>query len=211
MPGNKSQLTLTLKTSSGAWRLFSARQADVKFQPFAERVLHRDAYTCIYCGFQAQLHQQIINLDHDYTNNSLDNLATTCCFCAQCFFVESVGVGGYGGGTLIDLPEMSQIELNSLCHVLLCAITNDTGYKSSAQTIFLGLKMRSQAMESRFGAGSSDPAMFGHLLLDSGPHSPADMELIFTNIRLLPSRAKFRTQIESWATRALTDISAETK
>ncbi len=210
MPGNQLKLTLPLKTSSGAWRLYSARQADLKFQPFAERVLRRDAYTCIYCGFQAQLHQQIINIDHNYTNNTLENLATACCFCAQCFFIESVGVGGYGGGTLIDLPEMSQIELNSLCHVLFCAITNDTGYKSSAQTIFLGLKMRSQAMESRFGAGSSDPAMFGHLLLDSGPHSTENMDRIFKNIRLLPSRAKFRTQVESWATSALKEISAET-
>ena len=210
MPETQTTLVLQLKTSSGAWRLFSARQADDKFKPFEQRVLLRDAYTCRFCGFQARLHQQIINIDHDYTNNNVDNLATACCFCAQCFFVESVGVGGYGGGTLIDLPEMSQIELNSLCHVLFCSITNDTGYKTSAQTIFLGLKMRSQAMENRFGEGSSDPATFGHLILDSGPHDPESMQRIFENIRLLPSRAKFRAQIETWAMNALEEISKET-
>ena len=210
MSENQPALTMSLRVSAGDWRLYSARKADEKFKPFELRVLQRDAYTCLYCGFQAQVHQQVINIDYDYTNNKMSNLATACCFCAQCFFVESVGVGGYGGGTLIDLPEMSQVELNSLCHVLFCSITNDIGYRTSAQNIFLGLKMRTQAMESRFGEGSSEPAMFGHLLLDSGQHSPENLERIFKNIRLLPSRAKFRTQIESWSAGALQEISSET-
>lgn len=70
--------------------------------------------------------------------------------CAM-LFIESVGVGGYGGGTLVYLPELSQAELNSLCHVLFCAITNDTGYKSSAQNIYRGFKFRSQMVEEKFG------------------------------------------------------------
>jgi intracellular multiplication protein IcmJ len=117
-----------------------------------------------------------------------------------------VGVGGYGGGTLIHLPEMTQPQLNSLCHVLFCAITNDTGYKSSAQTIYLGFKTRAQAVESLFGEGTSDPAIFGHLLIESEPLPTDKREAIFNGLRLLPSRAKFRKQIEGWAASALEEL-----
>ncbi len=81
-------------------------------------------------------------------------------FCSQCYFLESVGVGGYGGGNLIYLPELTQAELNSLCHVLFCAISNDTGYKNSAQTIYRSFKFRTEAVEEKFGEGTSDPYLW---------------------------------------------------
>lgn len=198
---------LELCATPGSWRIYSGRKADKRFKEFETKVLRRDNYTCQFCGFQARLYQEIINLDGNYNNNRLSNLATACCFCAQCFFIESVGVGGYGGGTLIYLPELSQEELNSLCHVLFCAITNDTGYKSSSQTIYRSFKFRSQAVEDKYGEGTSDPAIFGHLLIDSGHIKDEISKKIFADIRLLPSRAKFRKQIEHWAASALEEIS----
>ena len=107
---------LKLMASPGAWRLYSGRKADSRFKAFEQKVFQRDKYTCQFCGFQARLFQDIVNLDGDYSNNRPVNLATACCFCAQCFFLESVGVGGYGGGTLVYLPELSQAEVNSLCY-----------------------------------------------------------------------------------------------
>ncbi|WP_419420339.1 type IVB secretion system protein IcmJDotN [Legionella sp. D16C41] len=196
---------LNLVASPGAWRLYSARKADERFKAFELKVFQRDRYTCQFCGFQAKLFQEVVNLDGNYTNNRLSNMATACCFCAQCFFVESVGVGGYGGGTLIYLPELSQAELNSLCHVLFCAITNDTGYKTSAQNIYRSFKFRSQAVEEKFGEGTSDPAIFGQLIIDSGA-SLETADKLFHNIRLLASRAKFRKQIEQWAASALEEM-----
>ncbi len=201
---------LKLIASPGAWRLYSARKSDPRFQLYEKKVLLRDQYTCQFCGFQAQLYQDVINLDGDYYNNKLSNLITACCFCSQCFFLESVGVGGYGGGTLVYVPEMEQAELNVLCHVLFCAITNDTGYKASAQTIYLGFKVRSQQVEEKFGEGTSDPAIFGHLLIDSGTINPEKLTQMMSGIRLLPSRARFRIQIESWAANALQEISETT-
>ncbi len=197
---------LKLVASAGSWRLYSARKADPRFKAYELKVFQRDHYTCQFCGFQAKLFQEVVNIDQDFNNNRLINLATACCFCAQCFFVESVGVGGYGGGSLIYLPELTQAELNSLCHVLFCAITNDTGYKISAQTIYRSFKFRTQAVEDKFGEGTSDPAIFGQLLIDSGIASKEAADKAFTNIRLLPSRAKFRKQIERWAASALEEI-----
>ncbi|HBD7085002.1 TPA: type IVB secretion system protein IcmJDotN [Legionella pneumophila] len=206
MADNQQRCELKLIASPGSWRLYSARKIDERFKSYEQKILQRDRYTCQFCGFQARLYQDIVNLDGDYTNNRLSNLVTACCFCAQCFFVESVGVGGYGGGTLIYLPELTQAELNSLCHVLFCAITNDTGYKSSAQNIYRSFKFRSQIVEEKFGEGTSDPAIFGQLMIDSGVNSEEIREKLFKNIRLLPSRAKFRKQIEKWAASALEEI-----
>ncbi|MGL6028982.1 MAG: type IVB secretion system protein IcmJDotN, partial [Legionella sp.] len=190
----------------GSWRLYSARKVDERFKSYEQKVFQRDRYTCQFCGFQARLFQEVVNLDHDYSNNRLSNLVTACCFCAQCFFIESVGVGGYGGGTLVYLPELSQAEVNSLCHVLFCAITNDTGYKTSAQNIYRGFKFRSQVIEDKFGEGTSDPAIFGQLMIDTGATKEETRAQLFKNIRLLPSRAKFRKQIEKWAASALEEI-----
>lgn len=206
MPNNSTYKQLRLIASPGSWRLYSARKADPRFKAYEQKVFQRDRYTCQFCGFQARLYQEVINLDGNYNNNKLSNIVTSCCFCAQCFFIESVGVGGYGGGTLIYLPELSQAELHSLCHVLFCAITNDTGYKNTAQSIYRSFKFRAQAVEEKFGEGTSDPAIFGHLLIDSGHINDDVSRKIFKNIRLLPSRAKFRKQIEHWAASALEEI-----
>jgi intracellular multiplication protein IcmJ len=208
MVNENTHRELTLMASPGAWRTYSARKADPNFKNFELKVLQRDHYTCQFCGFQAKQYQDIVNLDANFNNNKMSNLATACCFCSQCFFIESVGVGGYGGGNLVYLPEFTQTELNSLCHVLFCAITNDTGYKNAAQSIYRSFKFRSQAVEDKFGEGTSDPAILGHLLIDSGITSSQGAEKILNNIRLLPSRAKFRKQIESWAANALVEIAA---
>ena len=206
MGDKKGQHVLQLMASPGSWRLYSARKADPRFKKFEQKIYHRDRHTCQFCGFQAKLYQEVINLDGNYQNNRAENMATACCFCSQCFFVESVGVGGYGGGTLIYLPELTQPELNSLCHVLFCAITNDTGYKDSAQTIYRSFKFRAQVVEEKFGEGTSNPAILGHLLIDTGHFADDIATKLFENIRLLPSRAKFRKQIEHWAASALEEI-----
>lgn len=206
MSGTTEHCELKLIATPGSWRLYSARKVDERFKSYEQKVFQRDRHTCQFCGFQARLFQEVVNLDHNYSNNRLSNLVTACCFCAQCFFIESVGVGGYGGGTLVYLPELSQAEVNSLCHVLFCAITNDTGYKTSAQNIYRGFKFRSQVIEDKFGEGTSDPAIFGQLMIDTGATEEKTRAQLFKNIRLLPSRAKFRKQIEKWAASALAEI-----
>ncbi|WP_031563534.1 type IVB secretion system protein IcmJDotN [Legionella wadsworthii] len=208
MAVNQEKNKLKLMATPGSWRLYSARKVDERFKAFEQKVFQRDRYTCTFCGFQARLFQEVVNLDNNYANNKLENLVTSCCFCAQCFFVESVGVGGYGGGTLIYLPELTQAELNSMCHVLFCAITNDTGYKSSAQNIYRAFKFRSQLVEDKFGEGTSDPAIFGQLMIDAGVNDEERRAQLFKDILLLPSRAKFRKQIEKWAASALEEISS---
>ncbi|MDP3559236.1 MAG: type IVB secretion system protein IcmJDotN [Legionellaceae bacterium] len=194
---------LGLSATSGAWRLYSARKIDVRFESYAQKVLHRDRYKCQFCGFQARILQEVVNLDGDFANNKLTNLVTSCAFCAQCFFIESVGVGGFGGGTLVYFPEFTQPHLNALCHVLFCAIANDTGYKTTAQMIYRALKTRAQLVEDKYGEGTSDPALLGQLIIESGSVDKEAQKRLFEGVRLLPSRGKFRRHIERWAANAL--------
>lgn len=200
---------LNLSVTPGAWRAFMARRADKAFLPFIDKILKRDNFTCQFCGFQAKDFQEVVNIDGNYSNNKTTNLTTSCVFCAQCYFLENVGVGGYGGGTLIYLPEISQSNLNSFCHVLFCAVTNDTGYKNSAQSIYRSFKFRAQAIEEEFGEGCSNPATLGQLILDTPNLNKDTMIKMLKDVRLLPSRGRFKSQVEHWAAAALKELSSE--
>ena len=192
----------------GNWRLFALRQKDKGFEKFSKKVLERDDYTCCYCGFQASQYQEVINLDQNYHNNRLSNLVTACCFCMQCFFLEAVGQSEYGGGTLIYLPEITQTDLNGLCHVLFCAMANATNYRSDAQAIFNDLRLRARPIESKFGEGMSNPNLLARILIDTPMEQRAhNSNMVLSNLRLLPSRAKFSQQIETWAASALDQMS----
>jgi intracellular multiplication protein IcmJ len=193
---------LHLYAKPGNWRIFTARKADPAFRAFAEKIHQRDQHTCQFCGFQAKVYQEIVNLDNNYYNNKKENLVTACCFCAQCFFIDAVGKNDYGGGSIIYLPEMTQAELNAMCHVLFCAMANETAYNSAAKSIYRAFRFRTQAVDEQFGSGVSRANQFGQLLIESGL-ADQDTKAAMDKLRLLPSQTKFRTQIEAWGKEAL--------
>lgn len=201
--------TISLSADVGRWQAYIRRKSSKGFSAFSRKVFERDDYTCRFCGFQAQEFQEIISVDHDYSSFKMENSLTACCFCHQCVFLETVGLNNFGGGTLIYCPEVSQANISSLCHVLFCAMVNNTAYKSSAQSIYRSFKFRSQQVDEHFGEGASEPSVFGQLLVD---YQARHQDMMYrdewlSNIRLLPSRAKFKKQIEHWATTALAELS----
>jgi intracellular multiplication protein IcmJ len=200
---------LQLAVNLMGWRIFVRRKGDKVFLPVATRVFERDSYTCQYCGFQAKEYQEVVNLDGNYTNNKLSNMATACCFCTQCLFLQAVGLDEMGSGQLIYLPEMSQADLNSFCHVLFCAMGNSTGYQDSAQAIYRSLKFRSQIIENKFGSGTSNPSIIGQMIIEHQDRFPDKKIEILHDMRLLPSHTKFRVQLDAWAAAALQELEAE--
>lgn len=201
---------LQLAVNFNGWRLFVRRREDKAFLPVAEKVYQRDSYTCQYCGFQAREFQEIVNLDGNYNNNKLSNMITACCFCSQCLFIESTGLDEMGGGQLVYMPEMSQADLNSFCHVLFCAMGNGTGYQESAQAIYRSFKFRSQPIETKFGQGTSNPATLGQLMLEYRQYHPEqNINAILKDLRLLPAYTKFKVQLEAWAKAALEELAQE--
>lgn len=196
-----------LNASLGNYSQFSSRKRNKTFRQLAQKIWQRDQYTCQFCGFQAKEYQEVVNYDQDYRRNTMSNMGTACCFCSQCFFLESLGEGGYGGGTVIYLPEISQNELDSLCHVLFCAMVNETNYKDSAQAIYRSLRLRSRIVEEKLGEGVSNPAVLGQLLIDyQSNNAGSDTSQLLHPLRLLASRGRFQKQVEYWAESALDDM-----
>lgn len=201
---------LKLAVNLSGWRVFVRRKDDKAFLPVQKKIFLRDRYTCQYCGFQAKEFQEVVNLDNNYANNKIENMVTACCFCSQCLFLQSVGLDEMGGGQLIYLPEISQNDLNSFCHVLFCAMENNTGYQDSAQSIYRSLKFRSQIVENKFGASTSNPAIMGQMIIEYRVHHKLKVNVL-NDLRLLPSQAKFKVQLDAWAAAALRELEAEKK
>lgn len=189
---------LILTARRGNWRRFNARKNNPAFLKKRKEALLRDSNTCQYCGFTAEEYQDIVNIDHNYFNNKLENLATACCFCSQCFFLDSLTLDGNSGGTVIYLPEVSQADLNHFCRILFCALDKETNYKSRLQSAYMSLKDRVKPIELCFGPNTGDPQLFGQALIDSYL-TPQEMNhALMRNVRLLPTRAAFYRQIEHW-------------
>ena len=194
---------LALYVKPGAFRIFSGRKADKAFMGVAKKVFERDNYTCCFCEFQAFEYQDIVNLNRDYRNNRLENLVVACPFCSQCHFLESVGLDGYSGGQVLYLPEMSQADLNSLCHVLFCAMDNGGAYKDTAQNIYRNLRLRCQIVEKELGVGTSNPRALGQLILEYQSRHAKLSQNFLQSLRLLPSYSKFKLQLDAWAAAAV--------
>lgn len=202
MVANSREITLTATANN--WRLFMLRRADPAFLSFQEKIHQRDRFACQFCGFEAKRHLETINLNGDYLQNKRDNLVTACGLCAQCFFLEAVGKSDFGGGALIYLPEMSQVELNAMCHVLFASMAYRLAYAARAKDIYRSLKLRAQIIEEKVGEGLSNPAQFGQMLIDASVETaPVLRDTMTQGFRLLPNMARFVSEIVAWSQEGL--------
>lgn len=192
---------IELTATANNWRLFMLRRADPAFLGFQEKIHARDNFTCQFCGFQAKEKLETININGNYLENKKHNLLTACSLCAQCFFLEAVGKSDFGGGVLIYLPEMSQNELNALCHVIFVSMICRLNNASLAKNIYRSLKLRAQLIEEKVGEGLSNPSQFGQMLIEAGEQhkKPAIQETIVKAFRLLPNLARFSAEIIAWS------------
>lgn len=199
--------SITLSATESDWRLFTIRRSDPNFQRFQERVFTRDHYTCQYCGFKSEKFMDVVNADSDYTNNHISNLVTACPFCTQCFFLDGIGKGDFGDGTLIYLPELTQNDLNAFCHVLFAMMISGGKSSTDAKTIYRNLRMRSQYVEKELGKGLSTPSVYGQLLIDSNVDDKAGLHAeLMTKLRVLPTMTRFVSQMEAWSLEAMTKM-----
>lgn len=195
---------LALVATPSNWRLFMVRKHDPRFLTFAKQVFARDQNTCQYCGFIANSWMDVVNNDGNYHHNRLENLVTACPLCAQCFFLESVGGDEFGGGVLIVCPELSQIELNSLCHVLFTAMISGGPRASDARHVYRGLRLRMQQTDKLLGDGLSQPAMLGRLLVEyEGDMTKNLLAKVNASVRLLPEIQYFAEPVKTWIQEAL--------
>ncbi len=200
--------SIKLSAIQGSYRLFMKRRADKAFLGFSQKIFVRDNHQCQFCGFTAVEHMEIINKDCNYTHNKMSNLITACPFCTQCFFLDAVGQGDFGGGTLIYLPELSQADLNALCHVLFTTIACGEEMSSQAKDHYRSLKARSKIVETKLGEGLSKPAIYGQMLLDAIQNVNELHAAVCSSVRLLPNLKQFAPMAKVWAESAILQIAS---
>lgn len=202
------QLRLELSLGVDKWTLYSIRSLDPKFKTIKENILNRDDYTCRYCSFRAFENMNIVNANGNYQDNNLANMVTSCPFCTQCHFIETVGKHETGSGTIIFMPEITQNDLNGLCHSIFCAMAINAQSKDIASHTYDSLKLRAQPVEKYIGSGNSNPAFLGQMLIDTpAAYKSNTAARLLPNLRLLPSYDEFLPIIKEWvkssATRAM--------
>ena len=193
------QLPLELNIGGPQWSYYALRTQDPKFVPFAQSVYQRDNYACQYCSFRAYNDMTIVNKDGNYSDNSINNLITCCKLCVQCLFIETVGRSGVGGGQLIYMPEISQNDLNGICHALFCAMSLKSATQAKAESLYNSLKLRSMPIEKEWMSGLSSPSFMGQMLLDTPlPDRANTKRFILNSLRLLASYEGFAPLVKSW-------------
>lgn len=161
-----------------------------------EEILRRDGFSCQSCGWVDREFLEIHHIDSDHANFRDRNLEAICPLCHQVHHPATTSMSG--GGALVWLPEMSQVDLNRLCFTL---ITLDRAgpkhpWHGLAKAVSGLLDVRKVFFESQIGR--SDPALMGQILLNMPPHQYAARAETLSAIKLLPAAARFETEADYW-------------
>lgn len=187
---------LTLSANLDGWRLFNARRKNSDFQKIAQKVFVRDKYKCQFCGFRDLLHQEVANLNGNYRQNELSNLATCCALCIECNFLGVLG----RGNRIIYFPQMSQAELMHVTRVLFCLTSSKTAFAETAKSLYRNLRQLVQPVDEIFGKDASVSDLFGQSLLDTQGMSAEMQKKVMRPLRLLPNQQNFEEQTAHWST-----------
>lgn len=125
-------------------------------------VFDRDNYVCRCCGFRAEKYQEIHFLDHDKTNVAVDNMATLCIFCHQCFNLDLTC--SMRSGVLIWLPEISQTDLHHIMRAVYVARISQGPMAEAARVVLDTIMARRD--ESRHRIGTDDPFVLTSVMRD---------------------------------------------
>lgn len=161
-----------------------------------DSILKRDNYTCQGCGWRSLQFQEIHHRNHDHSNFKEENLETLCPLCHQLFHPSSASISG--GGYMIWLPEMSQVELNRLLIGLFAVLKTGSSHPlfSIAKSVWGMLEMKKVLLESQIG--KSDPGVFGQLLLSLSKEDYAARSQTMGAIKMLANPSRFETEIDFW-------------
>ncbi len=127
-----------------------------------QKILEQDKHSCRFCGFKSQKYQEIHFLDGNYQNLRVDNLATACIYCHQCFDLEKVAQ--MRSGMLIWLPEIEQSELN---HIARAIFVSRISQGSMAETATEALNtLRERRKEAQARIHTDDPFVLSIVMRD---------------------------------------------
>ncbi|QQR68483.1 MAG: type IV secretion protein DotN [Alphaproteobacteria bacterium] len=164
-------------------QFFQGTRAD--WQTLTGAVMERDGHVCQVCGFVSRRFQKIRRVE-GAKGRAADSWMTICPQCDQCLSLESVA--GMRSGTLIWLPEISQVELNHVTRALLTARTHPSAsseLKAAAKAGYDSLLTRRGDAKRRLG--TDDPAILACVMMENMDDAAyAARAAKLEGVRLLP-------------------------
>ena len=146
-------------------------------------VLERDQNTCRCCGFQSGKYQEVHHIDHNPQNLQMENLATACIFCHQCFNLDLTTK--MRSGVLIWLPEIEQHVLHDIARAIYVARISQGPMAEAARKALDVLMSRRE--EARRRIQTDDPFVLSIVLKDFlTPRHYAERIPKLEGIRLFP-------------------------
>lgn len=208
---NKQNSTspLLLGATRGSWLMpvnhGTELDTNKKLVSVRDKILKRDNYTCKYCGWHSERHQEIHHINHNHKDFKESNLATVCPLCHQVFHLSSASITE--GAEIIWLPEMTQEDLNRLCIAIFIAEkSGNKKWEGPAKRLFNALNSRAEFVNNSLSDKASDPGVFAETLLNLSKEEYKGREKFVKNLRLLPFSSRFLTQIEYWSAACFKDI-----
>jgi intracellular multiplication protein IcmJ len=147
------------------------------------KVLTRDNHTCQFCGFHSKKYQEVHFIDGDHKNHHVDNLATACIYCHQCFDLEKVAQ--MRSGVLVWLPEVEQTDLHHITRAIYVSRISQGSMADTAKKALETLMNRREEAKARLQ--TDDPYVLAMVMRDFlGPRQYAMREEKLEGIRLFP-------------------------
>jgi intracellular multiplication protein IcmJ len=206
---------LYLQINPSGLRMMKMRDRHDAFASTKTKILARDNITCQFCGFKGiEQQMNVVNLDGNYNNNSVQNLCIACSICSRAMLLGSFEAANEQDSVerLIICNELSQVQLNHLYRVLLTSMSDATLEQCEiAKTIFRSLRNRAVLVDEMFGKNASDTRVFAQSVFDSGVSSHNNLRVILQNLRYFPTRHSFYEEWPLWKKQLREQVSNDIK
>jgi len=153
-------MTLGIARSSGN-AVLAAEMAQ-KLNDLRLKIFERDDHTCQCCGFKSLKYQDIHFINGNPHDVKLDNLATVCIFCQQCFDLEKTSQ--MNSGVLVWLPEIGQAELSHIARAIYVARISQGSIADAARSALDAILLRREDAKARIA--TDDPFILATVMRD---------------------------------------------
>lgn len=176
----KISLNLSIKGRSG----HKKQKAPTKLpNDIKQQVFERDDFSCQCCGFKSKKYQEIHYRNDDESDHKVNNLATVCIFCHQCFNLEKVG--DMRSGVLLWLPEIEQADLHHIARSIYVARISQGPVAEASRKALDVIMSRREEVKNRIS--TDDPYILSTVMRDylSPKHYRERMDKL-SGVRLFP-------------------------
>ena len=184
MISQKLSIELGVAHAMGSSKSSRGRRAIDQLDPETkQQILERDDFVCQCCGFRSLKYQDLVPRNSNLHDTRLDNLATTCVFCQQCFYLDRVTQ--MRSGFMVWLPEIEQADLHHIARAIYVARISQGPMADMARSALDLLMTRRESAKERLG--TDDPFVLANVLNDYlGPKHYGQRSKKLDGVRLFP-------------------------